>query len=116
MEIINEDGRTFTPRPCPPWCVGDHFTPDVPIDPGDGFHHSSDTIRIETGNVAESSPAVISVWLSSWVRSLEAEPEPPLIAMTIEAIGAADLKPAEARRVAETLVELVNKITDKTRD
>jgi hypothetical protein len=92
------------PKPCPPWCTGVH---DLPLYPDEGFHHYGPEVAM---TVAHSpyfdQPIPLQVLLKSWVPLLTAEPGPPFIEVCVDREPGPELTPAQARRLAETLLRV----------
>lgn len=115
--VTTRDGQTIELRPCPPWCTGEHPAFDDPesIHISDGFHHYSEPVRIQTSNIVDlfkGQPVVVEMYLKSWVQPLNADPGPTQIGLDTDAPeGATDLTPAEARRIADVLIEFSDQIT-----
>ena len=112
--IYPADGEPVTLRPCPPWCtVGQHFSPELTVHADDGYFHYGPETQITTGRPLLDEawePAVVRVYLSSWTHPLGAGPGPAVIKANLGTAAhltdvAAELTPAEARAVAQALLD-----------
>jgi hypothetical protein len=114
MEVVRtHEGDAVTLRPCPPWCAeGRHFTEDAVIDATDGYHHYGPETEISTADsmLVIGPETVIRVMLKSWTCPLHAEPGPARIELQLGTAEErtdmnAELTPAEARAIAQALLD-----------
>ena len=113
--VTTRDGQTIELQPCPAWCSEEsHFTPDMVIHASDGYHHYSRPVRVETSDIADvfdGTAVAIEVYLTAWVCPLDAAPGPTKIGLGIRSgDGGVDLTVADARRIAEVLLEFSDRI------
>lgn len=98
----------MTPRPCPPWCTGEH---SLPVYPDEGFHHYAPEIAMTAAHSPDTDePVPVCVLLKSWVPLLTAEPGPPMIEVSVDHGGGPELTPAQARRLAGILTHLSDEV------
>jgi hypothetical protein len=94
-------------QPCPQWCTGDD---ELPSFPEDGFWHygAPAQIIVQHGRGETSAPEPLMVQLKAWVSSMTAEPQPPLIGLSLNLEEGPNLTPCEARQLAQTLLQLAD--------
>lgn len=110
------DGDAVTLRPCPPWCTEErHFTDDEMVYADDGFHHYGQEVEVPTScpflGTTDEAATIIRVVLKSWTHPLDADPGPALIELNLGTASertdsCAEITPAEARAVAQALLDL----------
>jgi hypothetical protein len=116
-EIVRpRDGDEVALRPCPPWCTeGRHFADGEVIYVDHGYHHYGTEIEVATAypflGLTAGTPTIVRAVLKSWTHPLDADPEPALIELNLGTAGertdmCAEITPAEARAVAQALLDL----------
>ena len=117
MEVVRPlDGDAVTLRPCPPWCTeGRHFADDEVIYADHGYHHYGTEIEVPTSykflGMADGPETIVRAVLKSWTHPLDAEPGPALIELNLGTTAdrtdlCAEVTPAEARAIAQALLDL----------
>jgi hypothetical protein len=117
MEVVRPlDGDAVTLRPCPPWCTeGPHLADNEMIYADDGYHHYGAEIEVPTSynflGMTDGVPTIVRVVLKSWTHPLDADPGPALIELNLGTSGeptdmCVEITPAEARAVAQALLDL----------
>lgn len=110
------DGDAVTLRPCPAWCTEErHFGNDEVIYADHGYHHYGPEVEVRTsysfGGTTDGAETIVRVVLKSWTHPLDADPGPTLIEINLgtasKRTGACvEITPAEARTVAQALLDL----------
>jgi hypothetical protein len=118
-EVIRPlDGAPVTLRPCPPWCAETrHFDDDEVIHADHGYHHYGTEIEVPTsdtfGGMSDGPETIIRVVLKSWTHPMDADPGPTRIELNLGTATertdlCAEITPAEARAVAQALLDLAD--------
>lgn len=115
-EVVHpRDGDPVALRPCPPWCTeGQHFDEDHVVYSDDGYHHHGPEIAVPTSYRMlglDGPETVVKAFLISWTHPLDAEPGPARIELQLATTEAntdacAEITPAQARAIAQALLEL----------
>ncbi len=113
--VYPRDGDPVMLRPCPPWCTeGRHFADDGVIYSDDGYHHYGAEIAVPTSYRMfglDGPETVVKAFLTSWTHPLDAEPGPARIELQLGTAETntdmcAEITPAQARAIAQALLEL----------
>jgi hypothetical protein len=116
-EVVHPlDGDLVALRPCPSWCIESrHFADGEAIYAGHGYHHYGAEIEVWTSDaflgMADGPQTIVRAVLKSWTQPLGADPGPALIELNLGTAGertdlCAEVTPAEARAVAQALLDL----------
>ena len=116
-EVVHPlDGDAVALRPCPPWCTENrHFADGEAIYADHGYHHYGTEIEVPTSDTfpgMTSGPrTIVRAVLKSWTHPLGADPGPALVELNLGTAGertdvCAEITPAEARAVAQALLDL----------
>ncbi len=116
-EVVRpRDGGAVALRPCPPWCTeGRHFADGEVIYADHGYHHYGTEVEVPTSypfaGMTDGVPTIVRAVLKSWTHPLDADPGPALIELNLGTAGertdmCAEITPAEARAVAQALLDL----------
>ncbi|RKS78657.1 hypothetical protein BZB76_0077 [Actinomadura pelletieri DSM 43383] len=101
----------ITPKPCPPWCTGDHFGPDPVLFAEDGFHHNGPTTVVtDSASTLYEDPAdsELKLELTSWTPALATTPGPTHLRLSDGGDSVFYFTPDGARRLAAELTQLAD--------
>jgi hypothetical protein len=104
------DALGITLRPCPPWCLGEHFGPQPILFADDGYLHNGPITRITDSSATlgdDGDDIELELGLASWAPALAAAPGPTLISMS-NGDNPLYFTPERARQLAEHLTRLAD--------
>jgi Domain of unknown function (DUF6907) len=112
------DGEPVTLRPCPPWCTQTrHFADSEAVYADHGYHHCGCEVEVPISHpflgLANGDPTIVRAILKSWTHPLDADPGPSLIELNLGTATertdlCAEATPAEARAIAQALLDLAD--------
>jgi hypothetical protein len=116
-EVVHpRDGGAVALRACPSWCTEvRHFADGQVVYPDHGYHHRGTEIEVPTSyrflGMTDGAPTIVRAVLTSWTHPLGADPGPALIELNLGTAAqrtdmCAEITPAEARAVAQALLDL----------
>lgn len=104
------DALGITLRPCPPWCLSEHFGARPILFADDGYFHHGPVTRLTDSSAAlgdDGDDIELELGLASRVPTLAAAPGPTLISMnTVD--DPLYFTPERARQLAEHLTRLAD--------